>query len=61
MLEGIVSGLPSNDPRIGALHMAVETHRKAGLEAVLGDMHYMGSHWLGSYATYLQTQRGLEY
>lgn len=60
MLEGIVNGLPSNDARILPLKRAIEAHRKAGLDAVLGDMHYMGSHWLGSFATYLQTQRGLQ-
>ena len=60
MLEGIISGLPDNDPRIAPLRLAVEAHRRAGLDAVLGDMHYMGSHWLGSFATYLQTRRGLE-
>lgn len=59
MLEGIVSGLPHDDPRIQPLQMVIESHRQAGLNAVLGDMHYMGSHWLGSFATYLQTQRGL--
>ncbi len=58
MLEGVISGLPSDDPRLPRLHVAVELHRKAGLDAVLGDMHYMGSHWLGSFATYLQTKRG---
>lgn len=60
MLEGIIDGLPEQDPRIIPLKRAVEAHRKAGLDAVLGDMHYMGSHWLGSFATYLQTKRGLE-
>lgn len=60
MLEGVISGLPDDDPRISPLKRAVELHRKAGLDAVLGDMHYMGSHWLGSFAAYLQTQRGLE-
>lgn len=60
MLEGIISGLPQNDPRIAPLKLAVESHRKAGLDAVLGDMHYMGSHWLGSFAAYLQTQRGIK-
>lgn len=60
MLEGIIKGLPDNDDRIVTLKLAVEAHRKAGLDAVLGDMHYMGSHWLGSFAAYLQTQRGLE-
>ncbi|MEM1141867.1 MAG: DUF2891 domain-containing protein [Pseudomonadota bacterium] len=60
MLEGIISGLPEKDSRIPALRVAVEAHREAGLNAVLGEMHYMGSHWLGSFATYLQTERGLQ-
>jgi hypothetical protein len=59
MLEGIIAGLPRDDVRRSTLTAAVEAHREAGLSAVLGDMHYMGSHWLGSFATYLQTQRGL--
>lgn len=59
MLEGIISSLPNKDKRIAPLTVAAETHRKVGLNAVLGDMHYMGSHWLGSFATYLQTGRGL--
>lgn len=59
MLEGIMSALPMNDARRTPLKAAVEAHRKSGLDAVLGDMHYMGSHWLGSFATYLETQRGL--
>ena len=59
MLEGIISGLPDNDPRIAPLKLVVESHRRAGLDAVFGEMHYMGSHWLGSFATYLETQRGL--
>ena len=59
MLEGIIAGLPRDDARRSTLTAAVEAHRKAGLSAVLGDMHYMGSHWLGSFAAYLQTQRGL--
>lgn len=59
MLEGIISGLPKDDERIKPLKLAVDIHRKAGLNAVLGDMHYMGSHWLGSFAAYLETKRGL--
>ncbi|GAB5413665.1 MAG: DUF2891 domain-containing protein [Congregibacter sp.] len=59
MLEGITSGLPKGDPRIALLKSTMQAHRKAGLNAVLGDMHYAGSHWLGSFAAYLQTQRGL--
>ena len=59
MLEGIISGLPANDPRIQVLKQTAQAHRKTGLSAILGDVHYMGGHWLGSFATYLQTQRGL--
>jgi hypothetical protein len=59
MLEGIISALPSDDVRLAPLRHAAETHRQSGLDAVLVDLHYMGSHWLGSFATYLQTQRGL--
>jgi len=60
MLEGIISGLPKEDPRRKPLQAIVESHRAAGLDAVLGDMHYMGSHWLGSFAAYLETARGVK-
>ena len=42
MLEGIIRGLPADDVRIAPLQRAVEIHRQSGLDAVLGDMHYMG-------------------
>jgi hypothetical protein len=58
MLEGIVSGLPSDDPRRPALAATAEAHRRAGLAAVTGE-HYEGGHWLGSFAVYLTTQRGI--
>ncbi len=58
MLEGIVSGLPADDPRRPALVAAAEAHRAAGLAAVTG-AHYEGGHWLGSFAVYLVTQRGI--
>ena len=58
MLEGIVSALPENDPRRPALIAAAELHRRAGLTAVTG-AHYEGGHWLGSFAVYLVTKRGL--
>jgi hypothetical protein len=58
MLEGIVSVLRADDPRRPALLAAVEAHRRAGLAAVTG-AHYEGGHWLGSFAVYLVTQRGL--
>jgi Protein of unknown function (DUF2891) len=58
MLEGIASGLPSGDPRIAALRAVASSHREAGLAAVTG-AHYEGGHWLGSFAVYLVTQRGI--
>ena len=58
MLEGIVSGLPADDKRRPALTAAAEAHRRAGLAAVTG-AHYEGGHWLGSFAVYLVTQRGI--
>ena len=58
MLEGIVAGLPAHDSRRPALIAAAEAHRRAGLAAVTG-AHYEGGHWLGSFAVYLVTQRGI--
>lgn len=58
MLDGIVQGLPAGDPRLPALRTAANRHRDAGLAAVTG-AHYEGGHWLGSFAVYLVTQRGL--
>ena len=58
MLEGILAGLPSDDPRRAALSAAQEAHRRAGLAAVTGE-HYEGGHWLGSFAVYLTTHRGI--
>ncbi len=58
MLEGIASGLPANDPRIPVLLATAAKHRQAGLAAVTGE-HYEGGHWLGSFAVYLTTKRGL--
>ena len=59
MLEGIISGLPAGDPRRPALSAAAEAQRRAGLAAVTGE-HYEGGHWLGSFAVYLVTQRGIQ-
>ena len=58
MLEGIISALPDDDPRRPALIATAEAHRRAGLAAVTG-AHYEGGHWLGSFAVYLVTKRGL--
>ena len=59
MLEGMASGLPAGDPRVKALQAAANAHREAGLVAVTGE-HYEGGHWLGSFAVYLVTSRGLK-
>jgi hypothetical protein len=58
MLEGIASGLPKNDKRLPAINAAAEAHKRAGLAAVTGE-HYEGGHWLGSFAVYLVTRRGI--
>jgi hypothetical protein len=47
MLEGIMSILPVDDPRRPAL-------------AAAAGAHYEGGHWLGSFAVYLTTQRGIQ-
>jgi hypothetical protein len=58
MLEGIAAGLQPNDPRVASLRTVARLHREAGLKAVTGE-HYEGGHWLGSFAVYLVTSRGL--
>lgn len=58
MLEGIAAGLPAGDPRVAFLRAAAAAHRESGLRSVTGE-HYEGGHWLGSFATYLVTGRGL--
>jgi hypothetical protein len=58
MLEGMAAGLPATDPRRPALAAAARLHRDSGLRAVTGE-HYEGGHWLGSFAVYLVTGRGL--
>lgn len=59
MLEGIRFGLPGDDSRRQGLTPSIEAHRKAGMDTVLGDMGLMSSHWLGSFAVYLNSCRGL--
>jgi hypothetical protein len=58
MLEGMAQGLPADDPRRASLLATAAVHRLSGLASVTGE-HYAGGHWLGSFATYLQTRRGL--
>jgi hypothetical protein len=58
MLEGIAAGLPADDARLPVLRQTAAAHRESGLDAVTGK-NYAGGHWLGSFATYLATGRGL--
>jgi hypothetical protein len=58
MLEGIASGLRAGDARKRALLAAAARHRLEGLDSVTGE-RYEGGHWLGTFAVYLVTRRGL--
>ncbi len=58
MLDGVASVLPLKDQRRVAIAAAADAHRDKGLAAVTGE-HYEGGHWLGTFAMYLVTQRGL--
>jgi hypothetical protein len=58
MLGGIAASLPKNDKRVPMIMAAAEDHKRAGLAAVTGK-HYEGGHWLGSFAVYLVTKRGM--
>jgi len=58
MLEGIAAGLPKGDKRRPMILATAEEHRRSGLAAVTGK-HYEGGHWLGSFAVYLVTRRGI--
>lgn len=57
-LEGIASGLPQTDKRLTAVENAASANGAAGLASVTGQ-YYMGGHWLGSFAVYLVTRRGI--
>ena len=59
MLEGIVHALPAGHRDIEPIEAARAVHREAGLVAALETEHYAGTHWLGSFAVYLLTRRGV--
>ncbi len=59
MLEGIASALPPRDPRLPKIRATAAAHREAGLKSVTGE-HCEGGHWLGSFAVYLTSGRGLK-
>lgn len=58
MLNGIASALPADHHRRAAVARLAEAHGAAGLKAVTGE-HYEGGHWLGSFAVYYVSGRGL--
>ncbi|MGC4120004.1 MAG: DUF2891 domain-containing protein [Myxococcales bacterium] len=58
MLEGLAASVPPKHRLRKPLESSAAAHRAAGLAAVTGE-HYVGGHWLGSFATYLVTGRGL--
>jgi hypothetical protein len=58
MLEGIAAALPPDHGRRETLLALSAKHRNAGLAAISAE-HYEGSHWLGTFAVYLLTRRGL--
>jgi hypothetical protein len=58
MLEGIVSKLPAADPRRQPFTALAGRLRQTGLESIKSE-HYEGGHWLGSFAVYLVSGRGL--
>ncbi len=58
MMRGVAAALPPGDPRRRDLARAADAHEAAGMAGVTGD-HYAGAHWLGSFAVYLLSDRGL--
>ena len=58
MLQGITSALPRDDARREAMVGLGARNAEAGFTGV-DPNNYIGSHWLGSFATYLVTGRGL--
>jgi hypothetical protein len=60
MLEGIRSKLPAADARCKLLVDLAGKLRRAGLGSVRSE-HYEGGHWLGTFAVYLLSGRGLSW
>jgi hypothetical protein len=58
MMRGIALALPDGDSRRDDLLAGAAAHEEAGMVGVDG-RHYAGSHWLGSFAVYLLTDRGV--
>src|SRR5208283_2397918 len=60
MLEGIVSKLPPADARRQSFTALARKLKEAGLDSIKSE-HYEGGHWLGSFAVYLVSGRGLRW
>jgi hypothetical protein len=58
MLEGIVSRLPAGNRHRPFLTALAGKLRQTGLDSIRSE-HYEGGHWLGSFAVYLVSGRGL--
>lgn len=59
MLDGILDLVPNSEPRRD-WRLVRDAHAVAGLHAVAQPgLHYAGSHWLGTFAAYLLTRRGV--
>jgi hypothetical protein len=58
-LEGIASKLPAADARRKTLTALAARLRQTGLDSIKSE-HYEGGHWLGSFAVYLVSGRGLK-
>jgi hypothetical protein len=58
MLEGIVSKLQAADPRRKPFLDLASKLKQAGLESIRSE-HYEGGHWLGTFAVYLVSGRGV--
>jgi hypothetical protein len=58
MLRGVASALPEDHRTRPDLEARAEAHERAGLAELSGD-HYAGAHWLGSFALYSLSDRGI--
>ncbi len=56
-MHGVLSALPSGDPRRVPLEAARQVHAEAGLKYVFSGS-YEGEHWLATFAVYLLTDAG---
>ncbi|HXN49342.1 MAG TPA: DUF2891 domain-containing protein [Bryobacteraceae bacterium] len=59
MIEGILSKVTATDARGAAMADLATRLRQAGLDSITSE-HYQGGHWLGTFAVYLVTGRGLK-